>query len=110
MALRVLIVDDDSAIVRMLERTLRAEGYETATAGDGGAALARAESWAPDAIVLDVIMPGVDGLAVSRRLRDKGSAVPILLLTARDAVRRPRGRPRLRAPTTTWSSRSPPTS
>jgi len=86
MALRVLIVDDDSAIVRMLERTLRAEGYETATAADGGGALARAESWAPDAIVLDVMMPGVDGLGVARRLRDKGSAVPILLLTARDAV------------------------
>ena len=53
---------------------------------DGGGALARAESWAPDAIVLDVMMPGVDGLGVARRLRDKGSAVPILLLTARDAV------------------------
>jgi two-component system response regulator MprA len=86
MAPRVLIVDDDTAIVRMLERTLRAEGYETATAADGGGALARAESWAPDAIVLDVVMPGVDGLGVARRLRDKGSAVPILLLTARDAV------------------------
>jgi len=86
MALRVLIVDDDTAIVRMLERTLRAEGYDTATAADGGGALARAESWAPDAIVLDVMMPGVDGLGVARRLRDKGSAVPILLLTARDAV------------------------
>jgi two-component system response regulator MprA len=86
MALRVLIVDDDPAIVRMLERTLRAEGYDTATAGDGGSALARAEAWAPDAVVLDVMMPGLDGMAVSRRLRDKGSAVPILLLTARDAV------------------------
>ena len=86
MAPRVLIVDDDAAIVRMLERTLRAEGYETATARDGGGALARVESWAPDAIVLDVVMPGVDGLGVARRLRDKGSAVPILLLTARDAV------------------------
>ncbi len=86
MAQRILIVDDDRAIVRMLERTLRAEGYETATAGDGGAALAQVESWAPDAVVLDVVMPGVDGMAVARRLRGKGDALPILLLTARDTV------------------------
>jgi len=83
---RVLIVDDDAAIRRMLERTLQAEGYTTDTAADGGAALARAEAVAPDAIVLDVVMPGLDGLAVSRRLRAKGDSVPILLLTARDAV------------------------
>jgi two-component system response regulator MprA len=85
-ASRVLIVDDDAAIVRMLARTLAAEGFETATAGDGGAALARAESWAPDAIVLDWMMPGMSGPAVARRLRAKGSLVPILMLTARDAV------------------------
>src|SRR5436309_6067925 len=83
---RVLIVDDDTAIVRMLERTLVAEGFDTATAGDGGAALARAESWPPDVIVLDRMMPGLDGLAVARRLRAKGDPVPILMLTARDAV------------------------
>ncbi|HET6849183.1 MAG TPA: response regulator transcription factor [Gaiellales bacterium] len=83
---RVLIVDDDAAIVRMLRRTLEAEGFETATAGDGGAALARAERFVPDVIVLDRVMPGLDGLAVARRLRSKGDGTPILMLTARDAV------------------------
>ena len=86
MPARILIVDDDRAILRMLERTLQAEGFETETAGDGGGALARAEAWPPDLIVLDRMMPGLDGLAVARRLRSKGDAVPILMLTARDAV------------------------
>jgi two-component system response regulator MprA len=83
---RILVVDDDPSIRRMLERTLQAEGYDTRTASDGGAALATAESWPPHAIVLDVVMPGIDGHAVARRLRHKGDAVPILLLTARDEV------------------------
>jgi two-component system, OmpR family, response regulator MprA len=82
----ILVVDDDAPIRRMLDRTLSAEGYAVATAADGGAALAAVERSAPDLIVLDVAMPGVDGLAVSRRLRAKGLAVPVLLLTARDAV------------------------
>src|ERR1700751_3493522 len=70
----------------MLARTLAAEGYEVTVAGDGGAALAAAERFAPDVIVLDVAMPALDGLAVCRRLRSKGLATPILMLTARDAV------------------------
>jgi len=70
----------------MLERTLAAEGYEVSVAADGGVALAEAERAAPDVIVLDVAMPGLDGLAVARRLRDKGDPTPILMLTARDAV------------------------
>ena len=70
----------------MLERTLTAEGYAVEAAADGGAALAAVERNLPDAIVLDVTMPGMDGLAVTRRLRAKGLRVPILLLTARDAV------------------------
>jgi len=82
----VLVVDDDAPILRMLQRTLAAEGYEVETAADGGAALAAVERSVPDVLVLDVAMPGVDGLAVCRRLRGKGLAVPILLLTARDAV------------------------
>jgi two-component system, OmpR family, response regulator MprA len=82
----VLLVDDDASIRRMLERTLVAEGYEVAAVADGGAALAAVERSVPDAIVLDVAMPGLDGLAVTRRLRGKGLAVPILLLTARDAL------------------------
>jgi len=82
----VLLVDDDASIRRMLERTLVAEGYEVAAVADGGAALAAVERSVPDAIVLDVAMPGLDGLSVTRRLRGKGLAVPILLLTARDAL------------------------
>ena len=82
----VLLVDDDAPIRRMLERTLGAEGYEVASVADGGAALAQVERSVPDVIVLDVAMPGLDGLAVTRRLRAKGLAVPILLLTARDAI------------------------
>ena len=83
---RVLVADDDPAIVRMLVRTLDAAGYEVSEARDGAGALVRAEASAPDAIVLDVVMPGMDGLAVARRLREKGDRVPILFLTARDAV------------------------
>jgi two-component system response regulator MprA len=82
----LLLVDDDPPILRMLERTLRAEGYAVSAAADGGAALAAVERSLPDAIVLDVSMPGLDGLTVTRRLRAKGLRVPILLLTARDAV------------------------
>jgi two-component system response regulator MprA len=82
----LLLVDDDPPIRRMLERTLTAEGYDVEAAADGGAALAAVERSVPDAIVLDVTMPGLDGLAVTRRLRAKGLRVPILLLTARDAV------------------------
>jgi two-component system response regulator MprA len=82
----VLVVDDDGPIRRMLERTLRAEGYDVAGAADGGEALAAVDRSVPDLIILDVAMPGVDGLSVCRRLRAKGFALPILLLTARDEV------------------------
>jgi two-component system, OmpR family, response regulator MprA len=82
----VLVVDDDGPIRRMLERTLAAEGYAVAVAADGGSALAAVERSVPDALVLDVAMPDLDGLAVCRRLRAKGLALPIILLTARDAV------------------------
>ena len=82
----VLLVDDDASIRRMLERTLAAEGYDVAAAADGGAALAAVERSMPDVLVVDVAMPGVDGLALTRRLRGKGLGVPILLLTARDAL------------------------
>jgi two-component system, OmpR family, response regulator MprA len=82
----VLLVDDDARILRMLERTLSAEGYSVDAVADGGTALARVERSVPDLIVLDVTMPGLDGLAVTRRLRARRLAVPILLLTARDAL------------------------
>lgn len=82
----ILVVDDDAPVRRMLRRSLLAEGYEVAEAADGGAALAALERRMPDLVVLDVTMPGVDGLAVSRRLRARGNPVPILMLTARDAL------------------------
>jgi two-component system response regulator MprA len=82
----VLVVDDDRPVLAMLERTLAAEGYDVRTARDGPGALVAVERAAPDLIVLDVMLPGMDGLAVARRLRARGLALPILLLTARDAV------------------------
>ena len=82
----VLVVDDDPPIRRMLERTLAADGYAVDAAADGGAALASVERSAPDLVVLDIAMPGMDGLTACRRLRQAGFALPILFLTARDAV------------------------
>ena len=69
----VLVVEDDAPVRRMLERTLAAEGYAVAAVADGGSALAHAESVPPDAIVLDVAMPGIDGIAVARRLRRRSA-------------------------------------
>jgi two-component system response regulator MprA len=83
---RVLVVDDDPPLRRMLARTLGAEGFEVTVAADGGAALVEVQRSAPDVIVLDVAMPAIDGLSVCRRLRGKGLPTPILMLTARDAV------------------------
>ena len=86
MAEAILVVDDDAPIRRMLDRALSAEGYAVETASDGGGALAAVERAAPDLLVLDVGMEGLDGLAVCRRIRAKGLAFPVLLLTARDGV------------------------
>jgi two-component system response regulator MprA len=83
---QILVVDDDQPIMRMLVRTLRAEGYDVSASPDGGSALAALEQSVPDLVVLDVAMPGLDGLAVARRIRSKGLALPVLLLTARDSV------------------------
>jgi DNA-binding response OmpR family regulator len=83
---RLLIVEDDAAVRRMLERSLGAEGFEIAGAADGGAALALAERTAPDLVVLDVSMPGLSGFEVCRRLRAKGLTGGVLMLTARDSV------------------------
>jgi len=82
----VLVVDDDTSLRRMLNRTLSAEGFEVETAADGGGALVAVERSVPEVIVLDVGLPGLDGLAVCRRLRAKGVSTPIIMLTARDAV------------------------
>lgn len=86
MAESVLVVEDDAPVRRMLRRSLAAEGFEVACAADGGAALASAEASAPDLVVLDVTMPGLNGIEVCRRLREKGLTGAILMLTARDAV------------------------
>jgi len=83
---RVLVVDDDALVRRMLTRSLAAEGFAVEHVADGGAALAAAEASAPDLVVLDVTMPGLDGLAVCRRLRANGLRGSIIMLTARDAV------------------------
>jgi two-component system response regulator MprA len=84
--MRILIVDDDRALRDALRRTLVLGGYETIAAEDGETALTQAVAGAPDAVVLDVGLPDIDGLEVSRRLRASGNRVPILMLTARDAV------------------------
>jgi two-component system response regulator MprA len=81
----ILIVDDDRKIVEMLRRTLTYEGYSVLTAFDGKEALAQAEAHHPDLVVLDWMMPGLDGVEVARRLR-AAEGIPILMLTARDAV------------------------
>ena len=84
--MRVLVVDDEPAVRESLLRALRLEGYEVELAADGAEALHRRVASAPDAIILDVLMPGVDGLEVCRRLRAEGDRTPVLMLTARDAV------------------------
>jgi two-component system, OmpR family, response regulator MprA len=85
--MKILVVDDERAVRESLRRALELEGYEIELAEDGSQALERLEAERePDAVVLDVLMPGVDGLEVSRTLRRKGSRVPILMLTARTQV------------------------
>jgi two-component system, OmpR family, response regulator MprA len=81
----VLVVDDDPRIVAALRRALHYEGYSVDVAGDGPGALARAAGRQPDLVVLDVMLPGFDGVEVCRRLR-AADDVPILMLTARDAT------------------------
>jgi len=81
----VLIVDDDRKITDMLRRTLAYEGYDVVTAANGSEALAKAQTHRPDVVVLDWLMPGMDGIEVARRLRAADTA-PILMLTARDAI------------------------
>ncbi len=83
---RLLIVEDDPAVRQALARALETEGYELFLAEDGPQALAMLAQSPPDAIVLDVMLPGIDGLEVARRVRARRDAVPILMLTARGAV------------------------
>src|SRR3954452_11540028 len=85
-AATVMVVDDEPAVRAALERALRIERYDVRLAADGAEALALLADRSPDAIVLDVAMPNVDGLEVCRRLRAAGDRTPVLMLTARDAV------------------------
>jgi two-component system response regulator MprA len=84
--MRILVVDDDAAVRDSLERSLRFEGYEVSVAADGSAAWDAIAAREPDAVVLDVMMPGIDGLQLCRRLRERGMFLPVLMLTARDSV------------------------
>jgi two-component system response regulator MprA len=83
---RILVVDDDRAVREALRRALTLGGYEIHMAEDGEQAIERVVQSVPDAVVLDVGMPGIDGLEVCRRLRLLGNRVPVLMLTARDAI------------------------
>lgn len=84
-SMRILVVDDDPEIVSFLRRGLAYEGYTVDTASDGAEALAKVRDAEPDLVVLDVMMPGIDGLEVSRRLRQAGK-LPIIMLTAKGTV------------------------
>ena len=83
---RVLVVDDEAMLADLLSQALRHEGWETATAKDGLDALAKASSFQPDVVILDVQMPRMDGLETLERLRARDPELPVLFLTARDAV------------------------
>ncbi|AWL39589.1 MULTISPECIES: response regulator transcription factor [Streptomyces] len=83
---RVLIVDDEASLAELLSMALRYEGWEVRSAGDGAGALSTARDFRPDAVILDVMLPDMDGLTVLGRLRRELPDVPVLFLTARDAV------------------------
>ncbi|MFF8960367.1 response regulator transcription factor [Streptomyces sp. NPDC014894] len=83
---RVLIVDDEAALSDLLSMALRYEGWEVRGAGDGAGAVRAVREFRPDVVVLDVVLPDMDGIAVLRRLRREDPDVPVLFLTARDAV------------------------
>ncbi|MDH6537178.1 MAG: response regulator transcription factor [Aurantimicrobium sp.] len=84
--IRVLVVDDETSLTDLLQMALRYEGWEIKTAADGSSAIATARDFRPDAIVLDIMLPDIDGLQVLQRLRADGNDVPVLFLTAKDAL------------------------
>lgn len=86
MATEILVVDDDRSVAEMLRRNLAYEGFAVVVARDGAAALDLTRDRLPDLIILDVMLPGLDGLEVLRRLRAAGVGTPVLMLTARDAI------------------------
>ena len=81
---RVLVVDDDQGVTSVVARALKREGYDVRSESDGDCAIQAAREWRPDAMVLDVLMPGTDGLAVCRRVRTESPEIGILMLTAKD--------------------------
>jgi DNA-binding response OmpR family regulator len=83
---RVLVVEDDQEIAQVLQRSLRMEGYDVKLTGDGAKALDDTQAFLPDLIVLDLGLPGMDGIEVARQLRRDEDDTPILMLTARDAL------------------------
>ena len=83
---KLLVVDDEFNILELLATSLRFAGFEVVTAGNGREALEKAHAENPDLIVLDVMMPGMDGFEVTRRLRENGTTTPVLFLTAKDAT------------------------
>ena len=86
MSNRILLVDDDPAVLRGLHRVLALEGYDVLEAAEGESALVAAETQAPDLVVLDVMLPGLDGMTVCRQLREHAPSLPVLMLTGRDTV------------------------
>ena len=84
--MRILVVDDDLAVCRSIDRALRLEGYEVVTVATGHGALEAMAQSSPDALVLDLQLPDLDGLAVCRRIREAGDDTPILMLTARHGI------------------------
>lgn len=85
--MRILVVEDDARMADLLRRGLTAEGHSVDIAADGSSGLDKAQTLSYEAIVLDIMLPGLDGVAVARRLRSAGAHVPILMLTARDSPR-----------------------
>jgi two-component system OmpR family response regulator len=83
---RVLVVDDEANIAELIATALRYEGFDVKTAGDGASALAAVRDLAPDLVVLDVMLPDTDGFELQAKIRSDGQQVPVLFLTARDAV------------------------
>ncbi len=84
--IRVLVVDDEATLAELLSMALRYEGWEVQSAGDGLSAVRTARTFRPDAVVLDMMLPDIDGLEVLRRMRAEVADVPVLFLTARDSV------------------------
>jgi two-component system, OmpR family, alkaline phosphatase synthesis response regulator PhoP len=83
---RILVIEDDAHIAEGIDLNLSLQGFEVCVAGDGFAGLARWHAWGPDLIVLDIMLPGVDGLSILKKIRETDERIPILILSAKSAV------------------------